>query len=73
MRLDVVTVVDADEAFVEAHHIERVADAVINGEGRARRARAMSWTRRRRAAPGGSCARKRACAASGTRASRACS
>ena len=23
---------DADEAFVEAHHIERVADAVINGE-----------------------------------------
>ena len=29
---DVVAVVDADEAFVEAHHIERVADAVINGE-----------------------------------------
>ena len=29
---DVVAVVDADEAFVEAHHIERVADAVINAE-----------------------------------------
>jgi len=29
---DVVAVVDADEAFVEAHHIERVVDAVINAE-----------------------------------------
>jgi len=29
---DVVAVVDADEAFVEAHHIELVADAVINAE-----------------------------------------
>ena len=29
---DVVAVVDADEAFVEAHHIERVADAVVNSD-----------------------------------------
>ena len=29
---DAVVVVDADEAFVEAHHIERVADAVIDSD-----------------------------------------
>ena len=29
---DVVVAVDCDEAFVEAHHIERVADAVVNSD-----------------------------------------
>ena len=28
----VVAAVDCDEAFVEAHHIERVADAVVNSD-----------------------------------------